>query len=213
MYYTLKYKLKTEQEESELEFKDYDEAKSYVRLLHRWVAPLEWKNIYSNEDFETFSIWETNYLEHMGKDLYMVRLDEDRDPDFEHAWMNWFIPIDNNITIKTLDEAWLSSKSKSITFNWNILRVFSETYSIKKESKLRELLEMIFIGKNEDNFVSYDILEQLLLTWDYKEITEKDLNYEKVRWILKHKINEIKNDLKSEENFLLLTIRWITVNM
>ena len=93
------------------------------------------------------------------------------------------------------------------------LRVFSETYSIKKESKLRELLEMIFTGKDENNFVSYEILKTLLSEGNYNEITEKDLNYEKARWILKHKISEVRNDLKSEEKFLWLTIRWITVNI
>ena len=124
MYFTLKYKLKSKNEESALRFKDYDEAKSYVRLLHRWVAPLNWKNIYSNEDFEKFEIWESNYLNHMDKDLFMVKLDGDWNPDFEHAWMNWFIPIDNDITIKTLDEAQLSSKAKSITFIGNIFKGF-----------------------------------------------------------------------------------------
>lgn len=209
--YTLKYILKDSSEEKEYKFSSKQEVLSFVRNLHRWVTTLEWNPVYWLEAFSSFQIWLLNYAIDGWGWTYYDFLPWDESNPIKVSDEPWFQPIDGDVTNEILDEVNFSSKDKNMEFKNNILRVYWDLYTIKKETKLRDLLEILF--SSNDKFMSYEGLKEIYSKWNFQEILESDFYYEWVRGVLKRRMSQIKEESKLNENIFSISVRWITKNI
>ena len=208
--YSLKYIIKGASKEKELSFQDKEEVIAFVKCLHRWVAFIEWKAIKWVGSFSSFKIWLQNYDIKTNENEYLDFRPWEPDPYYVSD-EPWFVPIDGDVTNTILNECKFTSGENNMTFEWNILTVYWESFSIKKESKLRDLLEILFSSK--EKFMSYDDMKELYSSKSFDEVTKKDFHYESVRGLMKYKLGIIKSELELKESILTLTIKWITKNI
>jgi len=208
--YTLNYKLIDSTEKQSFAFRDKVELISFIKNLHRWIATIDGNIIKWMDDFSFFQIWLLNYDIDLGRGRYADFENWDSEPTIVSD-IPWFRPRDEDVTNEILDECRFSSEENNMALEWEYLRVYGEPFHIKQESKLKDLLEILF--STEEKFMSYDEMKEIYTNWEYSEILEKDFYNEWVRWLMKYKQNEIKNRLNLKEKAFSVTIRWVTKNI
>jgi len=208
--YTLNYKLIDSTEKQSFAFRDKAKLISFIKNLHRWVGTIEWKLVYWIDNFSFFQIWLLNYDIDLWNGSYMDFEDWNPEP-VTVSDVPWFRPRDEDVTNEILDECRFSSQENNMELEWMYLRVYGEPFHIKQESKLKDLLEILFSSK--EKFMSYDEMKEIYNQREYTEISENDFYNEWVRWLMKYKQNEIKSRLNLEEQAFSVTIRWITKNI
>lgn len=193
-------------------YKEEKDVLSFVSQLQRWIVSINWKILKSDiESLEYFKITEQNYDQ---KDddwrcHYITPL-EDGDVDIEEC-LN---PYKKDITNKILNKRVVSSNKK-----WNIylhkftMSILWEYFPLQKNTKIREVFEILIISKYryQSNDISYEQMEVVFSEWDFKKISIKDFNYEKMRDILKDKLKDFNRELGVD--VLKLHISGVKINI
>lgn len=194
MYYYLKYQLVWENEILTHSFNSREDALAFVQQLHRWAVTingriLSWINSFLHIEFR-----EKNYIKREESWDYMVWIDIDWHPDFD-SWSSWFIPSDQDITNILFNEWKITWEHKNIYFDWDLLHIYRNKESFTPKTQLFELIDLIFTFSQESNYVktiSIQSLKKEIEKKEYFKLDEEDLDYSKIRGILKSRLENIK---------------------
>lgn len=204
--FSLIYKLNTSINNNEWNVEDLNIIKSALSQLQKWLASFNWVLIHWFDSLQQLQVLERACDKYENWVYYIKVISEPfKKVEYEDAsfLIDWFDPRDKDITNELFLELWITTNIK----NYNKLPWFIDSnyinikwieVELKENTKYWNIFGVIYDTNlyKKKNDITYDELIESFKLWNYKYINEKDLRYNKLRDLIKHKLNEIREATK-----------------
>lgn len=204
--FSLIYKLKWSQSSNEWNVEDIIIFKTTLLQLQKWIASLNWFLIHWLDSLEQLQVFERCCDKYENWNYY-IKTESSTFNNLEYVsayeLIDWFEPLDKDITNDLLLELWISQYIKnSHKLPWfikdNYINIKWVEIELKENTKYGSIFEIIYeanLNKNKNDF-SYGDLIEICEKWNYTKVSKKDLKYDKIRDSIKHKLKEIREKTK-----------------
>ncbi len=201
--FSLMYKLKLSQTLNDWDVEDINIIKEALNQLKNWYASFNWVFIHWYETIDELKILQRCCDKYENWNYYIKTINTVfNNIEFENAneLIDWFSPIDKDITNNILTELNLEWKVKNnYGKSWYIwddfVNIKWKNIELEPWTKYKTIFDIInetYLNKPK-NELTYDELIETFKNWNYSNISKEDLIYEKIRWDIKHKLKEIRD--------------------